>query len=592
MLIGWAKAPSSWRTWRKTPLVMAKLQLLASDEAALCLLVRTASLWLDMLPPSEVAGETAEALSRMAVQLLIDLLIGVVLTFIGAGAGIAYLAMRLGNVGLRLLGVLQRFIRAIFAVVNGFMNYVDRYKSVAARGIAAGIKKGRMQLRWDAQRNTTLKNTNITTTPPPNRKPQRRQRRHRGPDPHPRLPGVDGHRRRTADPRRRHPRWPLAVRLHPLVPHQRRRPGHRPRARLEPCPGPSPFDRRRGGHLDRPGKPPHHLSRPSLQRPAIHNSLARAAIYLGTEADELIVAQPGDGAAFLHFRDGHLIALSDRYDNRLTLQRNIYGDISRLDNGARRSLRLRYEHRHLVAIDYQSFHPELLPDEAWRTEQTLVSYRYDGRFRLIEATNAAGESERYDYDDQHVILQRQLAGGASFYWEWQGVGPAVRCVRHWASFAQMDSRYTWGEDGSVTVQNIDGSQEVYVHDERARLVRQVEPDGGEHLKAYDEQGRLIAEQDPLGAVTEYRYDEVGRLVALIPPDEAPTSYEYRNGFLHTRSRGKAVWTYRRNARGDVIVLIGPDGQRTEYAYDPTDNCWRRMTRTVANIGSPGVAWAN
>ncbi len=308
--------------------------------------------------------------------------------------------------------------------------------------------------------------------------------------------------------------------------------------------------------------------RPSLQRPAIHNSLARAAIYLGTEADELIVAQPGDGAAFLHFRDGHLIALSDRYDNRLTLQRNIYGDISRLDNGARRSLRLRYEHRHLVAIDYQSFHPELLPDEAWRTEQTLVSYRYDGRFRLIEATNAAGESERYDYDDQHVILQRQLAGGASFYWEWQGVGPAVRCVRHWASFAQMDSRYTWGEDGSVTVQNIDGSQEVYVHDERARLVRQVEPDGGEHLKAYDEQGRLIAEQDPLGAVTEYRYDEVGRLVALIPPDEAPTSYEYRNGFLHTRSRGKAVWTYRRNARGDVIVLIGPDGQRTEYAYDP------------------------
>ncbi len=41
----------------KTPLVMAKLQLLASDEAALCLLVRTASLWLEMLPPSEVAGE-------------------------------------------------------------------------------------------------------------------------------------------------------------------------------------------------------------------------------------------------------------------------------------------------------------------------------------------------------------------------------------------------------------------------------------------------------------------------------------------------------------------------------------------------------
>ncbi|WP_436263250.1 RHS repeat-associated core domain-containing protein [Pseudomonas brassicacearum] len=307
--------------------------------------------------------------------------------------------------------------------------------------------------------------------------------------------------------------------------------------------------------------------RPNLQRPAIHNSLARAAIYLSSEPDELIVAQPGEGPPFLHFRDGHLIALSDRYDNRLTIQRNIYGDISRLDNGAQRSLRLRYEHRHLVAIDYQSFHPERLPDEAWCTEQTLATYRYDARWRLIEATNAAGESERYDYDDRHIILQRQLVGGASFYWEWQGVGPAVRCVRHWASFAQLDSRYTWGEDGSVIVQNLDGSQEVYVHDDRARLVRQVDSDGGEHLKAYDEQGRLIAEQDPLGAVTEYRYDDVGRLVALIPPEGEPTSYEYRNGFLHARHRGKAVWTYRRNTRGDVIVLIDPDGRRTEYAYD-------------------------
>ncbi len=306
---------------------------------------------------------------------------------------------------------------------------------------------------------------------------------------------------------------------------------------------------------------------PNAQRPAIHNSLARAAIYLGAEPDELIVAQPGENAPFLHFRDGHLTALSDRYDNRLTLQRNIHGDISRLDNGAGRALRLRYEQRHLIAVDYQSFHPAITLDEAWRTEQTLMSYRYDGRFRLIEATNAAGESERYDYDDQHVILQRQLAGGASFYWEWQGAGRAARCVRHWASFAQMDSRYTWGEHGSVTVQHLDGSQEVYVHDDRARLVRKVEPDGGEHLKAYDEQGRLIAEQDPLGAVTEYRYDDVGRLLALIPPVDAPTSYEYRNGFLHTRARGQAVWRYRRNARGDVIVLIDPAGRRTEYAYD-------------------------
>ncbi|WP_431081095.1 RHS repeat-associated core domain-containing protein [Pseudomonas thivervalensis] len=553
---------------RDTPAVMAKLQLLASDEAALCLLVRTASLWLEMLPPSEIAGETAEALSTVVVQLVIDLLIGVVLTFAGAGAGIAYLSMRLARHSVTLLNAMQRFIKAIFAVVNGFMTYVDRYKTVAARGIAAGIKKGRMQLRWDAQRNTTLKKHEPHDDAPAQSKNPNgdsadtaAQTQTSGCP----VSMVTGEELLTLDDGTLDGRLPFVfTRLYrtsaaDLDIGLGRGWSHALAHRLE-------LDGEQVTWVDQENRRTL-FPLPTTQRPAIHNSLARAAIYLGTEPDELIVAQPGENAPFLHFRDGHLIALSDRYDNRLSVQRNIHGDISRLDNGAGRSLRLRYQQRHLIAVDYQSFHPAITLDDAWRTEQTLVSYRYDGRFRLIEATNAAGESERYDYDDRHVILQRQLAGGASFYWEWQGVGPASRCVRHWASFAQMDSRYTWGEDGSVTVQHLDGSQEVYVHDDRARLVRKVEPDGGEHLKAYDEQGRLIAEQDPLGAVSEYRYDDVGRLVALIPPDEAPTSYEYRNGFLHTRQRGKAVWTYRRNARGDVIASIDPDGQRTEYAYD-------------------------
>ncbi|WLG86655.1 DUF6531 domain-containing protein [Pseudomonas cucumis] len=306
---------------------------------------------------------------------------------------------------------------------------------------------------------------------------------------------------------------------------------------------------------------------PSVERPAIHNSLSRAAIYLGDEPDELILAQAGDDTRFYHFHNGRLTAISDAYNNRLRLTRDRQERIQRLDNGAGRSLLLCYERRHLIAVEYQSFHSCDVLGEAWRTEQTLVFYRYDARQRLIEATNAAGESERYDYDDQHVILQRQLVGGASFFWEWERSGKAARCVRHWASFAQMEARYVWDEQGSVTVQNIDGSEEVYVHDDRARLVRRVELDGGEQLKAYDDQGRLIAEQDPLGAVTEYRYDEVGRLVALIPPQDEPTAYEYRNGFLHARYRGKTVWKYQRNVQGDVTEATDPDGQVTHYHYD-------------------------
>ncbi|KAE9641623.1 RHS repeat protein, partial [Pseudomonas sp. PB106] len=292
------------------------------------------------------------------------------------------------------------------------------------------------------------------------------------------------------------------------------------------------------------------------------NSLSRAAIFLGDEPEELILALAGDSARFYHFRAGRLTAVSDASGNRLTVQRDRSDRVQRLDNGAGRSLLLRYDRAQLIAVDYQVW-----SEGAWHTEQTLVSYCYDARQRLLAATNAVGDSERYDYDDAHVILQRQLAGGASFFWEWERAGKAARCVRHWASFSQMNTRYVWGDDGRVTVHYVDGTEEVYVHDEQARLVRKVEADGGEQLKAYDAAGRLIAEQDALGAVTEYHYDDVGRLIALIPPDDAPTSYEYRNGFLYRRSRGDAVWIYRRNAEGDVTEAVDPDGKVTHYYYD-------------------------
>ncbi|WP_339427046.1 DUF6531 domain-containing protein, partial [Pseudomonas proteolytica] len=47
---------------------------------------------------------------------------------------------------------------------------------------------------------------------------------------------------------------------------------------------------------------------PTAARPAISNSLAEAAIYLGAASDELVLAQ---GARFYHFQGGVLTAISD-----------------------------------------------------------------------------------------------------------------------------------------------------------------------------------------------------------------------------------------------------------------------------------------
>ncbi|MGY2273245.1 RHS repeat-associated core domain-containing protein [Pseudomonas azotoformans] len=306
------------------------------------------------------------------------------------------------------------------------------------------------------------------------------------------------------------------------------------------------------------------LPLPTVSRPAITNSLAEAAIYLGVLPDELVLAQ---SSRFYHFRDGVLTAISDAYDNRLRIFRNYLGQIERLDNGVGRSLFLRYASGRIVSVDYQI---ERAVDDGpfvWVTEQNVVSYTYDAAGRLVCATNAVGESEVYRYDEQHVILERGLAGGASFFWAWERSGKAARCVRHWASFSQMDTRYAWDDNGQVTVFNADGSQEVYVHDQRARLVQRVDPDGAEHFKSYDDKGRLTVEQDPLGAITAYQYDEAGRLVALFPGDDEPTTYEHDGGFVRVVRRGQAVWKYERNDQGDVTRRTDPDGNSTDYSYN-------------------------
>nr|WP_314566951.1 RHS repeat-associated core domain-containing protein [uncultured Pseudomonas sp.] len=542
------------------PKVMEQAMLLASDEAALFLMVRTAMIWLDALPPSEMA----EVAAGFVVSLLIDLVIGVVLTIALPAAGVAYLSLRLVKYGAQILNAAVGFVRGLLAILTKFMQAVDRYKAVAVRGVVGGLKQGTMQMRWRARQNAVLKQTEPVDDVPASAR------------------NMNGDAAAPSDKTATNG-CPVSMvtgeelltltdgALDGILPFEWTR-LYRTSAVEVDCGLGFGWSHSLAHRLTVSGDSvvwTDHENRsttlplPTVSRPAITNSLAEAAIYLGALPDELVLAQ---ASRFYHFRDGVLTAISDAYDNRLRIFRNYLGQIERLDNGVGRSLFLRYASGRIVAVDYQI---ERAVDEGpfvWVTEQSVVSYAYDGAGRLVSATNAVGECEVYRYDEQHVILERGLAGGASFFWAWERSGKAARCVRHWASFSQMDTRYVWDDNGQVTVFNADGSQEVYVHDQRARLVQRVDPDGAEHFKSYDDKGRLTVEQDPLGAVTAYQYDDAGRLVALFPGDDEPTSYEHENGFVRVVRRGEAVWKYERNDQGDVTRRTDPDGNSTDYSY--------------------------
>ncbi|WP_246226550.1 DUF6531 domain-containing protein, partial [Pseudomonas atagonensis] len=308
---------------QSAPDVMAKLQLLVSDEAALCLLLRTASLWLEMLSPSEIAGKTAEAVSMVVVQLLIDVLISVVLTFVGGAAGIAYLTLRLADRAVQLLSAVKRLVTALFGIVKDFIKYVDQYKAVAARGIAAGVKNGRMQLRWNARRNTALKPDESHDDAPD-------QAKNPNGDSADCVPNtctngcpvsmVTGEELLTLTDGTLDGRLPFEfTRLYRSSAAEIDIGlgfgwSHSLAHRLE-------FEGDVVVWVDHENRRTR-FPLPSAERPAIHNSLSRAAIFLGDEPEELILALAGDTARFYHFRAGRLTAISDAYDNRLRISRD------------------------------------------------------------------------------------------------------------------------------------------------------------------------------------------------------------------------------------------------------------------------------
>ncbi|MCC6076273.1 DUF6531 domain-containing protein, partial [Pseudomonas sp. GCM10022188] len=558
---------------RSSPQKMARVMLLASDEAVLYLLLRSAALWLSALPPSQIAGSAAKELSRFLVSVLIDILIAIVLTVAVEGTGIAYLMVRLAKYGQRVVDAVVGFVKAVFGILEGVLDYIEKYRAVAARGIAGGVQRGPATLEWSARRNSTLReaentpNVDRQATTPSERPAQASKDTCTGGEP---VSMVTGEELLTLDDGLLDGLLPFAwsrlyrtsaVELdHGLGYGWSHSLAHR-----------LLIDDGQVTWIDQENRRTS-FPLPDRQRPAINNRLSKAAIFLGDDPAELVLAQAGDRPRFYHFlhdgRVGDLVAISDAYGNRLHVSRDLGGRISRLSNGAGRALAFRYAQGRIQTVDYQQQVPANTEEASWRSVQTLVSYVYSAGGQLLEARNALGEVERYRYDDRHVILERHLAGGASFYWAWEGSGKQARCVRQWSNIAPLDFHFEWDDEaGTATLIHSDGGRQVFVHDGNARLVRQVDPDGAEHQKVYNPQGQLVAERDPLGAVIQYHYDDNGHLVALVPPEDEPTSFEYRAGFISAVQRGKAIWKYRHNAQGDVVQQTDPHGHTTVYRYD-------------------------
>ena len=196
-----------------------------------------------------------------------------------------------------------------------------------------------------------------------------------------------------------------------------------------------------------------------------------------------------------------------------------------------------------------------------------VDYTYAKMGELASATDALGQTERYEYDEDHRMVKITLKNGVSFHYAYD---PATgRCKKTWGDEGLHTLVLTYDLEKRIT--KVEGNEEPRIlhWNESGLVVREETPDGILiRTCSYDEDNYVIAAANGAGEATRYRYDERGNKVEEVDPAGNVTRWEY-DGDLPVLRVGPDELTTRfsRDALGAVQRVEYPSGVRYSFGYD-------------------------
>ena len=302
-----------------------------------------------------------------------------------------------------------------------------------------------------------------------------------------------------------------------------------------------------------------------------------------------------------------LVRIEDAFGNALRIEYSSDGRPCKV-HSSQAAWALHYNAQGLLAHIAQVAQPF---EVAGLNQLVLVQYSYNELGQLVAATDAAGHTEHYAYNAQHVLVQRTLKSGYNIHFEWESTRadgtplPNSRCVRQWGDSVQGQPtyryRFEWGltgtgsgAGGGIGTVNaaIDsrGARTEYEFNEQGLCTRQRNPEGGSTRTRYNDQGQAIEQVDELGHAQRWVYNPQGHLVAYVDklgrthqletnaqgqvlrhtdPAGHCRSYTYTaEGLLASQTDATGATTrYRYNELGLPCEIINPLGQSTRLLYN-------------------------
>lgn len=339
---------------------------------------------------------------------------------------------------------------------------------------------------------------------------------------------------------------------------------------------------------------------------------------------------------------GQVVAMGDRNNNTIWLQRDNTGRMVALVDGSGRVLQTLHYTGELITEVRDQPVSGLEGDLPARS----IKYKYDDRNRLTHITDVRGHTIEYGYDpsnrinkitDQEgrverivyegdLIKQRIAADGGVTDYEFDYdnvnkqftskiIGPETPAGRRVETFThnrvgklvqrtvngQVEAtvRYDTGARAEIST-NARGYTTRTVRNEYDQITEVTLPDGSVRKTSYSAQHLGETEvTDELGFKTQYQYDTVGNLVkttqAVGTPDERVTEYERDSkGFARRITRkGRveangtttpdAVWQIEYDAQDNIRQTIDPEGHKRSYVFN-------RVGDLVKYTNPQGQSW--
>lgn len=254
-----------------------------------------------------------------------------------------------------------------------------------------------------------------------------------------------------------------------------------------------------------------------------------------------------------------LTAITDRAGHRIDVVRDPDGVPHEVRHSGGYRVRVRAARDRVVGFDLESGGPQGRP-------RAFARYGYVAG-NLTAVVNSSDLPLRMGYDDEGRMTGWEDRNGTWFRHEYDDLD---RVVRQTGSGDALSAAYAYDDDAGVVSRTDSlGRTSHAVHDDRGRVVREIDPAGKVRATTWSAADELGSVVDELGRGTAYEHDEDGALVAVVRPDGARIEIT-RDALglpaLVVDADGSR-WEHEHDGRGLRVTTTDPAGARTAWTYD-------------------------